>query len=87
MSITRSEFDKAINEEITKRKGEWFFDNDKIEKVWEIIQKRSSIITSDNFKYIVRDAAEDIFILDAFEEVADKEDMDELWNEISTKGI
>lgn len=87
MSITRSEFDKAINEEIATRNGEWFFDNDKIEKVWEIIQKRSSIITSDNFKYIVRDAAEDIFILDAFEEVADKEDMDELWNEISTKGI
>ena len=44
MSITRSEFDKAINEEITKRNGEWFFDNDKIEKVWEIIQKRSSIV-------------------------------------------
>jgi hypothetical protein len=87
MFITRSEFDKAINEEITKRKGEWFFDNDKIEKVWKIIQKRSSIITSDNFKYIVRDAAEDVFILDALTEVADKEDMDELWNEISTKGI
>ena len=87
MSITRSEFDKAINEEITERNGEWFFDNDKIEKVWEIIQKRSSIITSDNLKYIVRDVAEDVFILGAFEEVANKEDMDELWNEISTKGV
>ncbi len=40
MSITRSEFDKAINEEIAKRNGEWFFDNDKIEKIWEIIQKK-----------------------------------------------
>ncbi len=59
----------------------------RLKKSGKSFKKRSSIITSDNLKYIIRDTAEDVFILGAFEEVADKEDMDELWNEISTKGI
>ena len=78
MTISRKEFDEIIKVDIKEHNGEWFFDNDKIEEIWGIVQKRSSVITPENFRYIVHDVAEDIFILHSVEDIISEDEKEEL---------
>ena len=85
MTISRKEFNEIIKEDIKEHNGEWFFDNDKIEEIWEIVQKRSSAITPENFKYIVHDVAEDIFILHSVEDIISEDEKEELLDFLNEK--